>query len=282
MGWYWYRKSLDRCEELLGSSWRLVQLVFLIGSLLPLSVAAWKSHRAPRAEPGLQPREIMLPAPYANPPVHLSDAVMGRRLFPYSVIPGGAVDAKELKAALLNDPIVAEHYKGFDLAKAHVIRLDQDRAVYVSYRLGGHIYWTTRRLTLLKGEMLLTDGEHEVRTRCGNRISQTPKAPVSLKEPEQATLENPPPPLPNDIGDLPFPLADLLPVSSMGAPPSGGIFIPPFIPILGGSGTAPGTTAPGTPTAPIAPPVATPEPATLVLLSAGFFGLWVRRKSKSS
>jgi PEP-CTERM motif len=287
MGWDWFQKSWAKCEELLGSCWRLTQVALLIGVVLPLFLFAWKWHRSPKSASHVAVQSAVLPFRRTSPDFHLTDAGLRvRPLLPYSVIPGGAVSAEELKSALMNDPVVAGHYAGFDLATARLVRLDRDRAVYVSYRLGNHIYWTSKRLTLLKGETVLTDGEHEARTRCGNRISDTPQLPAALKEPEQALLDNPQlPTLPEDVPEWSYPLADLfLPSLPVGAvePPGNGIFVPPFIPIGGGSGTPGSTTVPTSPTSPIPPPTATPEPASLLLLSSGFLGLWLRRKSRAS
>lgn len=289
MGRYWYQKSWAKCEEVLGSSRRLTQIVLVVGTLLPLVLLCWlwEGSRTPAAASlsagtGLPTgKSSSLP----TSPAELGARV--RRLLPYSVIPGGVLDADELKAALANDSLAAAHYSGFDAAKAHVVRLDRDRLVYVSYRLNNHIYWTTKRLTLLKGETVLTDGEHEARTRCGNRISDTPRQPVSLKEPEHAALENPQLPMlaAPVADDWSFPLADLFPPPPLGplaaeaVPPGDGgwIFVPPVLPV-GGSRT-PGTPAvPAVPLSPVLPPpAATPEPASLLLVSSGLLGLWLRR-----
>jgi PEP-CTERM motif len=287
MGWNWFQKSWAKCEELLGSCWRLTQVAVLIGVVFPLLLFAWKWHRPPQSASHAAVQRKVLPFRHTSPDIHLTGTGLGgRHLLPYSVIPGGALSAEELKSALMNDPVAAGHYAGFDAATAHVVRLDRDRAVYVSYRLGNHVYWTSKRLTLLRGETVLTDGEHEARTRCGNRISDTPQLPVALKEPEQAVLENPHMPiLPEGIPEWSFPLGDLvfpsLPLEAV-EPPGGGFFVPPFLPIGGGGGTPGSTTVPTTPTSPISPPAATPEPASLLLLSSGFLGLWLRRKSRSS
>jgi len=41
------------------------------------------------------------------------------------------------------------------------------------------------------GETLLSDGEHLARTRCGNRVSEVPRAPVSSDEPEETAGDVP-------------------------------------------------------------------------------------------
>ncbi len=79
-----------------------------------------------------------------------------RSIYPYSIIPGGISSVEELKIAITHDPLVKAHYRGFNLAKAHIVRLTKDRAVHVSYRLGGGIYWTQKSIILLRGETLIT------------------------------------------------------------------------------------------------------------------------------
>ena len=112
-------------------------------------------------------------------------------VYPYSVIPGGVTSAKRLQTALSRDPIAAAHYSGFATHSAHVVRLTRDRQVYVSYRLANHIYWTRKKVTLHAGEALLSDGAHLARTRCGNRVSETPAGPTAPSEPAREVLERP-------------------------------------------------------------------------------------------
>src|SRR5208337_801068 len=117
-----------------------------------------------------------------------------RPVYPYSVIPGGAHSSRELREAIQRERVVAAHYAKFAIANAHVIRLADDRQAYVSYRLGSHIYWTKKKVTLRKGETLLSDGKHLARTRCGNRISETPADPSSPSEPGEEVFNHPMPP----------------------------------------------------------------------------------------
>jgi hypothetical protein len=193
-----------------------------------------------------------------------------RRLYPYSVIPGGVESAQELRNAVIHDPVVARHYADFDVSRARIIRLKQAREVYVSYRMGDHIFWTKKRLRLRKGETVITDGEHEARTRCGNRLSESPSEPVSSKEPSTKAMEAVPASEPlADVGPLPiFPFSISLtltpPMSASPTNPTGGeIDDPPVYPIVGGGPRS-------DPPLPLpTSPVATPEPGTLLLLAEG-------------
>lgn len=216
--------------------------------------------------------------PYTLSPVFNSPSrvVATRTLFPYSVIPGGVESARELKNALAHDAVAADHYQGFDLAKAHLVRLDHDRALYVSYRLSDRVYWTKNRLTLHKGETLITDGTNEARTRCGNRVSDLAVGPASGAEPSEQSLEALPAPELLADNAVPFEIPPAVPgvpnspaSSPPASPPSTGspiIIPPPIFPIVGG-GPLPTPAPPGPPIPSI------PEPGTLPLLLAGLLVL---------
>ena len=161
-----------------------------------------------------------------------------RPVYRYSVIPGGVQSASELKAAIASDPVVAAHYRDFDLQAAHIIRLPSTRAFYVSYRLRNHILWTARRITLPAGEELITDGVHSARTRCGNMVVIF--RPVGVSPPQS-------PPTDLDVPETP----DYL----VGFPPLG----PPLGPLVG----PPSDTLSSPPVAPLVPGLVTPgEPET--------------------
>jgi len=201
-----------------------------------------------------------------------------RPVFPYSVIPGGVADPRELTAAVAKDPLVARHYSDFELGKAHTIRLERPTPMYVSYRLNDHIYWTHNRMLIPAGETLLSDGENLARVRCGNRLSAIAAEPVSLSEPPREDLETPAfiPPLleetayDEDSESLPVPLAVLPPLPllprgpglSAGAAP---LVFPPIVP----APRNPGHSFIAPPGPPLPPPVSTPEPAGWELLVAG-------------
>jgi hypothetical protein len=55
---------------------------------------------------------------------------------------------------------------------------------YMSYRRDGKIYWTSHKVQLQQGETILTDGNSQVRARCGNCISLEPMQPTAPDEPQ--------------------------------------------------------------------------------------------------
>jgi hypothetical protein len=112
-----------------------------------------------------------------------------RRVYPYSIVPGGVTDRAELMRAIRTDKVVAAHYAAFQADKAVALKVSKPRAVYVSYRKRGKVYWTARKVMLAEGETLLSDGNSEIRTRCGNRISDVAQWPVSVGEPSEQVLD---------------------------------------------------------------------------------------------
>jgi hypothetical protein len=177
-----------------------------------------------------------------------------RAVFPYSVIAGGADSAQELRNAVMRDSVVAQHYSDFDLANVRRVTLTAPQLMYVSYRIGNKIFWTKRRLTLAKGETVLTDGHAMARTRCGNRVSALPIRPNALAEPTPEEFNAPelphaastpylaaysPVPSSNSVGggEAPITVSSLTPLA-------------PFFPFPGGGGVTVGgghtsTTPPG-------------------------------------
>jgi len=201
-----------------------------------------------------------------------------RPVYPYSVIPGGAHSSRELMEAAQREPVVAAHYAEFAVGNARVIRLAHDRQAYVSYRLGSRIYWTKKKVTLHRGETLLSDGKHLARTRCGNRISEIPAEPTSPSEPEAKVLNQPlPPPIPETTTDssLPGPIwsAGSMPLPPVPGAPGGtvpGLLLVPPPPCCGSSPRPSPSPSTGPLPQPYPPPVVpTPEPASFVLFIAG-------------
>lgn len=232
--------------------------------------------------------------------------------YPYSVIPGGAYSRAELHYAINHDPVVQKHYSDFDSDNVQLVTLTADRYEYASYRIKNRIYWTKKRLRLRKGEVLLTDGTHYARTRCGNRLSEKRQGPTSNLEPPEAALdlppfapprlytfqlaEAPPPgvlqqanaPQPSDLSAAVLPRTSA-PVGSSDAWPALNrymfptVFTPGFLYQLPQSNSTPppnsppndgGTPPPGTPPPNSPPPlVPIPEPATISLALACLAGL---------
>lgn len=113
-----------------------------------------------------------------------------RRVYPYSVVPGGVADKEELARVIKKDKVVAAHYTDFAVDQAREVKVSKPRAVYVSYRKGDQVYWTAKKVMLAEGESLLTDGSNELRARCANRISDVPRLPVEANGPTEEELDS--------------------------------------------------------------------------------------------
>lgn len=121
-----------------------------------------------------------------------ADAAQSSRLvYPYSVVAGGVHRPEELRQAVARDRVVAAHFSDFDVARARVVKLATAKKAYVSYRLKNRVYWTKKKVTLAKGETLLTDGKNYARTRCANRVSESAQAAISPEEPSTEVLDTP-------------------------------------------------------------------------------------------
>jgi hypothetical protein len=184
-----------------------------------------------------------------------------RPSYPYSVIAGGAYSAAELHYANQTDAVVRAHYATFNMKLAHTVQLTSDRFQYASYRMKDQIFWTRKKLRIRKGEYLLTDGVAFARTRCGNRLSETPQDPVSPQEPAAALLSMPPirpemlpalelaqAPPSGEVAEVAPRLAPVLPNSFEGIPAEQTPLPPPLLP--------------ATPDFPIVPPVERHQPPT--------------------
>jgi hypothetical protein len=115
-----------------------------------------------------------------------------RKVFPYSVVPGGTVTREEAKARAAADPVVGKHYQGILFDKLKPFRLTKPAQGYVSYRIGNRIFWTAKRLYLKPGEILLSDGANLIRGRCGNRVSLVAQLPqLAAGEPKEAVMDLP-------------------------------------------------------------------------------------------
>jgi hypothetical protein len=134
--------------------------------------------------------ELVAGAPVLTPTAATQVAQAVRRIYPYSIVPGGVRDGAEVARMVRMDRVVAQHYASFDASKARVVKIDKPRAVYVSYRKGDKVFWSANKHTLVAGETVLSDGNGEIRTRCGNRISDTAQLPVEAHGPSEAELDS--------------------------------------------------------------------------------------------
>ena len=141
-----------------------------------------------------------------------------RKVFAFSVIPGGVYSSEELARSRRLDSVVAKHYAGFG-DSIRVQKTVRDMFMYVSYRKEDHVYWTRTKHKIPSGDYVLTDGKDFARARCGNRLSVTPQQPVmNAGEPGEERLGTPEPPGEMYLADLKppesEPLYSVLPSSS--------------------------------------------------------------------
>jgi hypothetical protein len=141
---------------------------------------------------GAHKHQIYLSKHLAAPDVRQEAVKKPRKIYSYSVIPGGAYSREELALALKVDPVAAAHYSDFEASNTSVHPLPQDTYVYVSYRKADHVYWTANKHRVPKGELVLSDGKHLARTRCGNRLSGIPEFPIAHgPQPSELALNAP-------------------------------------------------------------------------------------------
>lgn len=184
-----------------------------------------------------------------------------------------------------HDPVVGEHYAGFDFRNARMIELPEAKLVYLSYRMGNRIFWTRHKVSLRKGERLITDGMITARTRCANQVSPVAVEAIAPNEPPLEAFEEPILMAGSAI-QIPFPEA-ALPLGPEAPPltppnpiPGGGFppLVPPAVPV---PICQPTKTKPGGKLPPCTKPVSpVPEPGTMLLMASGMLGvLWRYRKS---
>lgn len=238
--------------------------------------------------------------------------IENRPIYKYSVVPGGVRSVRELKWAAEHDPVVAAHYAGFDYDHARMVKLVLARTAYVSYRIGNKVYWTRHRVSLKKGETVITDGKMTARTRCANRVEEVPQQATSESEPPAAKFDEPEqpergialnaPPVPFQsalFNRNPVPgLGPAPPLTSYDPMPGGSVtpFLPPPVPGVCGiitkkkptQGTAvPPTT--GDKKKKKADPCGNgggggevPEPGTWLLMASGAAGVFWKARHKLS
>jgi hypothetical protein len=208
-----------------------------------------------------------------------------RETFPFSVIPGGIMNSRELSDSMQKDDVVREHYLGVNPSGMRFIRLKQPMIAYVSFRNGSRIGWTTHPVTIAANELVLTDGKKMVRARCGNRIEVERPEPL----PAMTHLSEPPPPdIAMDTGspglipptiETPLPPRSAITLARNGTPEQ--LITVPGTPTTRRppTTTTPPTSVPPTSVVPPGwccgivdkpkPPTHVPEPGSLLLLGAG-------------
>jgi hypothetical protein len=124
---------------------------------------------------------------------------LARDVYPYSVIPGGVFDSRELAASMKHDPVARQHYSGIQPERLWPTSAHESMQVYVSYRMGDQVFWTDHQVKIAAGELLLTDGTNLVRGRCGNRIAF--RRPTPLPK----TVVPPEGPPPDIVFETPLP-----------------------------------------------------------------------------
>ena len=188
----WYRRRLRMRRTL---------LAVFVGTAL--AVACWQNAASYFSLPALHSSELMPDSFRERANLHKDLAFAAARsvkpnkflrapgVYPYSVVPGGIRNAAELREAAARDYAIRRHYARFDFDHARLIRAAEAREVYLSYRIRNTIFWTHKRVHLLPGELLLTDGKITARARCGNQISDIAKPEVSNEEPDEDVLDQP-------------------------------------------------------------------------------------------
>jgi hypothetical protein len=181
-----------------------------------------------------------------------------RQIFPFSVIPGGILDERELTDSMAKDEVVRKHYDGLQPDRMWFTRTKQPLSAYVSYRKGGDVRWTSHPVMIPANELVLTDGKHMVRARCGNRIE--------VKKPEPLPAQVVPPDVPPPDIALETGLPSLMPPTV--TPP-----VPPLDQLAKNTGApSPRTSTPPTTwccgvTSTTLPSV--PEPPTILMVLGG-------------
>lgn len=109
-----------------------------------------------------------------------------RQMFPFSIIPGGLQDTHELAESIAKDSVVRDHYRDLQPDRMWFMRVKKPMKAYVSYRKGCDVHWTNHPVVIPANELVLTDGIHMVRARCGNRIEikKPQPLPAAVKPPD--------------------------------------------------------------------------------------------------
>ena len=89
-----------------------------------------------------------------------------RKVYPYSIVPGGAANLREAKQAM-TDPDVKANYADVDFAQLKQVKLTSNLSGYGLRIAGATIFLGPRTPSRSRaGETVFTDGTHIVRGRC--------------------------------------------------------------------------------------------------------------------
>jgi hypothetical protein len=206
-----------------------------------------------------------------------------RPVYRYSLIPGGVESLEQLQKTMQRDPVVAEHFRGFDFQRAHLVQVSETQSMHVAYRLGDKVYWTRKKVTLHPGETLISDGKITARTRCGNRIAAVPLGAHAMLDPYEGDLDRPllaSAMVTPEVDVRPDATAAVLPTPKpeaasvlQSAKSHKGLVPLLFLPLAGFPAVGGGS--------PHEPLAVAPEPGTLLLISSGLAGVyWRSRKAR--
>ncbi len=168
--------------------WRTVIVVIAAGGLFTAGVLVGLREPGPTSGPRetIHPRGAVTSVDAGG---IQSVSLPSRANFNYSVIPGGARSAQELAHAIDTDSVVAGAYRDVDPETMRPWIVRAERLAYVSYRKNDRVFWTKKKVRIYEGETILTNGQTEIRGRCGNGISMEPLLPTSEDEPEETAFD---------------------------------------------------------------------------------------------
>lgn len=273
------RQRHHRRSRIRPSTMFLIMLLFATAATVTWQFA--RQHPVASLSPSSAGPETTQPVPASDADSLYIAARPSRPAYPYSVIPGGVGSGEELHQIAEHDPVVAQHFQGFDYSRAHLVTVSEKQLMYVAYRKGDKVYWTRTKAVLHPGETLISDGKITARTRCGNRVAVAPLGPPAAMDPLESDLDQPlfsndmvsnaaEPQAEAQMASLP-PAAPLDPANTLRPTSNRKRLLPllflPLAAIPSGSSHT--------------PLAVTPEPGTMLLLSSGLAGVyWKSRKSK--
>jgi hypothetical protein len=96
----------------------------------------------------------------------------------------------DFRKTVQNDPVLSNHFSGFDWDAAKLGNQDKALWTFVSYRRGDDINRTSKPVRLAKGDQYITDGNRTVRTFCCNDyVLAPPPDKVAMISSENAAVE---------------------------------------------------------------------------------------------